>query len=278
MNSTAFKVGLALGGGAARGLAHIGVIQVLEKEHVPVSLIAGTSMGALVGAIYARHGDASLLEDEALATDWRRVARLMDPALPRSGFIAGKRIARFLEDMIGTASFEDLRLPLYCIASDIMTGDEVVIGSGPVVEGVQASISVPVIFNPVYYRGRFLVDGGLVDSVPAGVAKERGAQVVIAVNVMPYREKPGRIYLEEDDKTRDGMAKPPGLFTIVTQIIATSRTRLVNGGLEDADIVIDPPVTHLGLTDFGRASDFIEAGREAARAALPQIKKRLGTA
>lgn len=271
------RVGLALGGGAARGLAHIGVIEVLESEGIPIHLIAGTSMGAVVGAVYAKYRDASWLEAEASNIGWRRLAGLVDPALPRSGLIAGKRVKRFLEDMIGPVRFEELQVPLYCVATDIVTGDEVVIASGLVVEGVRASAAVPVVFSPVPLGGRFLVDGGLVDSVPVGVARERGAEVVIGVNVMPRRQKPRRVYLEGDEVSGDAI-KPPGLFTIISQTISTPRAGLDGEEWKKADVVIEPSLSHLGLTDFGRSQEFIQAGREAAQAALPRIKEKLGQA
>lgn len=137
------KVGLALGGGYARGLSHIGVLEVLEREGVPVDIIAGTSIGALVGALYAREMDTALMKKQAVQLDILGLTSLVDLTIPHGGFIAGKKVTALLRRLIGDVSFQDLNLPLACVATDIITGDEVVINEGPVLEAVRASISIP---------------------------------------------------------------------------------------------------------------------------------------
>ena len=179
------KVGLALGSGAARGLAHIGVLKVLEENKIPIDFIAGTSMGALIGATYAAGLDIEQIEEIACNTDWKLTARLFLPTLPRSGFVEGKRIKDFLKALMGDSNIDTLKVPFAVVATDLLTGEEIVIHKGSLVEAVRASISIPVIFTPVRHQNRFLVDGGLVNPVPTSVAAKMGVDVIIAVNVIP---------------------------------------------------------------------------------------------
>ncbi|MEA3431962.1 MAG: patatin-like phospholipase family protein [candidate division WOR-3 bacterium] len=181
------KIGLALGSGAARGLAHIGVLKALEEESIPINIISGTSMGAIVGAYYAKEGQAAILEEVALGIDWKKLARLLDLnlALLQKGFVHGYKVKEFLQSLIGDVKFEDLEIPLAVVAADAETTEEIIITKGSVVEAVRASISMPGIFTPVKWQDRFLIDGGVVNPVPADVARNMGAEIVIAVNVIP---------------------------------------------------------------------------------------------
>ena len=260
------KVGLALGGGAARGLAHIGVLEVLEKEGIPIDMIAGTSAGAAIGALYAEGKDPGLIKDLATGMSWRRLAPLVDLALPKTGFIEGKRLKKLLKLTIGDISFADLRIPLACVATDIMTGEEIVIDQGSVLEAVRASISIPVIFAVARWKGRYLVDGGLVNPVPVSVLKRMGADVIIAVNVMP------------DPVTRIQQVEKLGKLNIVNvimQSIYISSYFLVESCLKEADIVIEPQVVQIGSVDFRRIQECILRGEWAAQDVIPEIKKRL---
>lgn len=160
------KVGLALGGGSARGLAHIGVLKVLEKGKIPIDMIAGTSAGALIGALYARGSSAGEIKKMVTGMSLIDRARMIDLALPKTGLITGERIKKILKELIGEADFSDLKIPFACVATDIVTGEEVVMNHGSVVEAVRASISIPAVFTLVKREGKFLVDGGLVNPVP----------------------------------------------------------------------------------------------------------------
>jgi NTE family protein len=174
--------GIALGSGAARGLSHIGVLKVLSEKGVEPDLVTGSSIGALVGACYCREGGLSSLEEFVLGLDLRELMRLIDPnmALAQKGFIRGAAVKQLLEKITGDISFDELDIPLAVVASDIHTGEEVVIREGSVVEAVRASISMPVTFVPVKIGDRFLMDGGIVDPVPVELARDLGAEVVIA--------------------------------------------------------------------------------------------------
>jgi len=266
------KVGLALGGGAARGLAHIGVLEVLEKEGIPIDMIAGTSAGAAIGALYAQGKDTSQIKNLALDLSWKRLAPLVDLALPRTGFIRGRKIKDLLRLVIGgDIKFSDLRIPLACVAADIGTGEEVVINHGSVLEGIRASISIPVIFTVVKWKGRYLVDGGLVNPVPVSVLKRMGADFIIAVNVIPDIHDRVRRVGEE------GMAnfKGPNIINIIMQSMYIGTYLLVRSSLEGADIVIEPEMAGIGVGDFHRARECILQGELAAQNSIPEIKKLL---
>ena len=180
------KIGLALGSGAARGLAHIGILRALKEKNVSIDVIAGSSMGALVGACYARNGDITDLEEVVLNFDWRQLAQLSDPnlALLFKGVIHGKKVKELLKTIIGDVKFKDLKIPLAVVATDVNAGEEVVIKTGSVIDAVRASISIPAIFMPVKLNNRFLIDGGIVNPIPVNVVKDMGATFVIACNVI----------------------------------------------------------------------------------------------
>lgn len=260
------KIGLALGGGAARGLAHIGVLEVLEKEGIAVDMIAGTSAGAAIGALYAQGKPASQIKELALDTGWRRLASLIDLTLPRSGFIEGTKIKNLLKSIIGDISFSDLKIPLACVATDIRSGEEVVINDGPVLEGVRASISIPVIFTAVKWQDRYLVDGGLVNPVPVSTVREMGADFVIAVNVIP----PMGVRIQPSPES-----KAPGIFQSLLHSLYIATYSLVRSSLAEADIVIEPKLPHIGYGDFHRIKDSIAQGEIAAQELIEQIKQQL---
>jgi NTE family protein len=265
------KVGLALGGGYARGLAHIGILEVFEREGIPIDLIAGTSMGALVGALYARERDVALIKKQATALDWIGVTSLVDLAIPKSGFIGGKRVINLLRRFLGDARFDDLEIPLSCVATDIIRGEEVIINQGLLVEGIRASISIPLIFSVVKRDGRFLVDGGLVNQVPISVARKMGADFVIAVDVTPSKTERANYLLKNEEKE-------PGIFQVIVQTIYLGTFRNAESASDAADIVIHPHLCHIGPGEFSRASECILEGEMTAVDAVAHIKRHLADA
>jgi len=266
------RVGVALGGGYARGLAHIGVLEVLEREGVPVDMIAGTSIGALIGALYSRQKDAGKLKEQSMLLDLMGTTALVDLAFPKSGLMQGKRITNLLRRFIGTASFKDLHIPLACVATDIITGDEVVIDEGPVLEAVRASFSIPIIFTVVKHQGRYLVDGGLVNPVPVSVVKKMGADFIIAVDVTPDKKDRAN-YL-----TRAEAGREPGLFQVIAQSIYISTYLTAKAAIEGADIAIHPHLTHIGPSEFHRVRECILEGELAAIDQVAHLKKHLSAA
>jgi NTE family protein len=266
------KIGLALGGGYARGLAHIGVLEVLEREGIPIDLIAGTSMGAIVGALYAAEKDATLVKKQAMQLDWVALTSLVDPALAKSGFIGGKRVTKLLRRFIGDTDFKDLQIPLACVATDIISGEEVVIEEGPVLDGVRASISIPVIFTVFKRDGRYLVDGGLVNPVPVNVARKMGADFVIAVDVTPGRVERAN-YL-----TKNAEVKEPGMFQVIVQSIYIATYLNARSVSEGADALIHPHLAYIAPGEFHKARECILEGELAAVDSIAHIKRHLAAA
>lgn len=176
------RVGIALGSGSARGLAHIGVLRALIEAGIRIDIVAGTSMGAFVGAMFAA-GKLGELEKAFRGMGWQGIASLVDPVFPRSGLIDGLKIGEFVRSHVPQADIESLPIAFRAVATDISTGEEVVLDSGDLVEAVRASIAVPGVFTPVRCKDRVLVDGGLVDPVPVSTARAMGAEVVIAVDL-----------------------------------------------------------------------------------------------
>ncbi len=208
MSSKSPQIALVLGSGSAKGLAHIGVIQVLEENHIPISAVAGTSAGAFVGALWAAGLSGEEMGRIARSVNWKTIARMFLPTLPKSGLIDGKRIRKFLLTFIGEAEIEDLRLPFACVATELSSGHEVIFKKGGIIPAVRASISIPGIFSPIRHEDRFLVDGGLVNPVPVSVARMWPVNAVIAVNVIPkVEEKAKFLYLKTVQKKQRAVSK-----------------------------------------------------------------------
>ncbi len=185
------KFGLALGSGSARGMAHIGVIQVLEAYHIPIDIIAGTSIGAVVGSVYATGASVGKMKESALAMKHKKTFGLFDPTLPRSGLISGNRAEKILNSIaLQDKTFDDLKIPFAAVATDIKTGAKVILNQGSVIKAVRASFSIPGIFTPVKYQDYYLVDGGVVDPVPVDVVQKMGANIIIAVSLTEKSPKP----------------------------------------------------------------------------------------
>jgi NTE family protein len=267
------KVGLALGGGAARGLAHIGVLDVLKKEGIPIDFIAGTSAGAVIGAAYARKQSPGEMMQAILNTNWKKMAPLIDPSLPRTGLIKGNKIRSLIAAYIGgDIEFSDLKIPFACVATDIDSGEEVVIDSGSVPDALRASISLPGIFNVVKHGERYVVDGGLTTPVPVEVVRRMGADFIIAVNVNPgVYGRVRKIYRQRIDAHQE-----PTIIQVMMQSLYITAFAVAQHALENADVVIEPDVAHVGGADFQKAPELIQHGRDAAQKALPDIKRLLG--
>lgn len=177
------RVGLALGSGGARGWAHLGVLQALREKNIRIDCVAGTSMGAIVGAFYAA-GREPVLRELAEHMDWRRLRQFFwEISMSRSGLTDGKKLLEETRKMLGMKEFRELKLPFRAVATDLETGGEVVLNAGNLLKALRASISIPGVFSPVWAGKRLLVDGGLVNPVPVNVARAMGAQIVIAVDV-----------------------------------------------------------------------------------------------
>ncbi len=294
MNESAQKTGLALGVGAAAGLAHIGVIKALEEQGVSVGCIAGTSIGALVGACYAARKDIQSVERAFLDIDWKKFISLMDSNifLMSKGFVRGEKVKEFLKPLIGDVTFQDLQVPLSVIATNVNNGEEVVLREGPVIDAVRASISMPVIFVPVKINNQYLIDGGSVNPLPINTVKDMGAEFIIASNIVPSparrdssveawknkRKKSWERVLTDsiaEQLTRWGIRLPealsemddvPDMFNVLLQAMYASEYRVVEERLKDADVVVTPRTTSIEMLDFFKAGAAIQEGyREAQR-------------
>jgi len=249
-------IGLALGGGAARGFAHIGVIQVLEEAGIPVSLVAGTSAGSLVAALYAAGRNGATLARLALAMD---ESAITDWAFPGRGLIRGEALARYVREQTGGKLIEQLPLPLGIVATDLDNGQAVLFQRGDVGAAVRASSAVPAIFQPVKIGTREYVDGGLVSPVPVRFARQMGAELVIAVDI---------------SSPPDGNATSDP-FKLLLQTFAIMARSITQFELKDADVVLRPRLAGVSSADFTARQRAIDAGREAATAALPALRQRL---
>lgn len=281
-SSTQPRLGLVLGGGGARGLAHIGILKVLMREGIRFDCIAGTSMGALVGALYAAGVPFSDVEEEiGRLSHVTEQIRLVDVSISAAGLsIRGRRIYNFMADLLGEdLTFADLRLPLAMVSVDIFTGREVILQGGLVIDAVRASISVPGIFEPVDLGDYRLVDGGVLDNVPIDVARNvLGATRTIAVDVLPNfsRNVPGLKPLET------GLQLPfaPRSLNEIYHVLMIMLGAQTENRLHDnpPDLLIRPEISPAVtlLTGFNRGSEIIRAGEDAAVEALPHIQALVG--
>jgi NTE family protein len=272
------RVGLALSGGGARGLAHIGVLKVFERESIPISGIAGASAGGLVGAAYAAGMSVAELETEALEmSKLRNLVKLMDRSLPHMGLLAGQKIVNYLAERIGYKDFAELRLPLALAAVDLESGNEVTLDSGSVIEAVRATISFPGVFTPCEVAERLLVDGGLLNNLPIDIARQMGAEAVIAVDVSGGQEDVDSLF-EAAQRWRLGWPMR-STASVLTRCLGIMINQIRQNKLVafPPDVLIRPELgREIGLfTGFPHAAAAIATGEEAANAALPQIKETL---
>jgi NTE family protein len=250
--------GLALSGGAVRGIAHIAVLEVLEREGVPLHSIAGTSAGSVVGSLYAAGMSLSEIKRLALKTTWKDLFKL---TIPRTGLVSSEGIARFMNAILPVRKFSALPIPFAAVATDLRTGEKVDITTGPVARAVQASCSLPVIFTPTEINKKLLVDGGVASQVPVRTARERlGAKFVIAVNVN-YRG------MESD--------RYDNLVSIATHLSALWASRNAREEEKLADVVIQVDSKDIPLYDLSKAHELLRRGARAAEAKLPEIRRIL---
>ena len=247
-------IGLALGGGFARGIAHVGVLKVLEEENIPVRIVAGTSVGALIGASYCSGLSPTELEGVARSARFTTFARW---TLSRYGFASNDRMIAFLTRTLKVKTFEELRIPLGVTATDFNTGEGVVFHSGSIIEPVRASCAYPGMFLPVNIRGRWLVDGMLSHPVPSQPLREMGAERVLAVHLRGQWARNGA---------------PRHLFDVIGQSFAIAQDRMAPLWRSAADLVIEPDVAAFEYDDFKHAGDLVRAGEEAMRKALPEVR------
>lgn len=252
------KIALVLGGGSAKGFAHVGVIRALEQEKIPIHMIVGTSVGALIGAIYASNPDSFHLEWAALKIDRSDILDF-SIANPKLGPVQGARLEAFMEQTAKAKRVEDTKIPFYPVATDLNTGETVILSRGSLAKAVHASAAIPGIFVPVQFDNRMLVDGGVSDNVACDIARSKGADVVIAVN------------LQRDVKeTEIG-----SVIDVIAQSINILMRESNKAKLQQADVVIEPDTKGVSIFDFSQKKPLVEEGMKATRKALPEIQKAI---
>lgn len=293
-------IALALGGGMARGFAHIGVLNVLERNGIRPSIVAGTSIGAVVGAAYLA-GKLKDLEEWALSLNRYKILSYLDLRVRSAGLIGGQRLEKLLNENFHDMMIEDLPGPFTTVAADLVTGHEVWIKKGPLIEAMKASFALPGVFPPVERNHRFLVDGALVNPVPVSVCLAQNARLTIAVDlnadIIGKAVKPGQNYptvagfdlfnekdvsKEESNKLTSSITKRlfrreesnPSLFGVMISALNIMQDRLTRSRLagDPPDIHIKPLIGHIGLAEFEKASELISEGEAAALRMLPDIK------
>jgi NTE family protein len=254
------KIALVLGGGAARGFAHVGVIRVLEQEKIPIDMVVGTSVGSLIGAIYASDMNSFDLEWTAFSLEKDNIidyAFLL--TFTGMGPIKGDKLEEFVKSKVPTANIEDLKLPFAAVATDLNRGTRVVLDHGSVARAVRASSAIPGVFNPVSHQDRLLVDGGVIDNIPISVARERGADIVIAVDI-------------SENVTNFNITN---LIDVVLQSVNIMFRENVKYKIKDADVLITPAVGNVAMLDFTQKRQCMQAGIDAAQKAMPDIRKKI---
>ncbi len=308
MKTEKTRIGLTLGSGGARGLAHIGVLKVLEEYQIPVDIVTGASMGAFIGGAFASGIKVSVMEELTLDADWKMTTRMFFPTISSSGFADGKRIKGFLKKVIGNRNIEELDRKFACVATDILTGEEIVIDRGSLIEAIRASISIPTILTPVLHGNRFLADGGIVNPVPVDLARRMGADIVIAVNVIPLKALPLKkeIRIDRDHKKPNnasaknlkskmedlinisriseifkkegkGNVYSPNFISMTSRTINILEREIIKLRLEKdrPDFLIEPDTSSTNMMEFYKGKASIHAGVKAALEIVPAIKKYL---
>lgn len=268
------QLGLALSSGGARGLAHVGVLEVFERERIAIDMLAASSMGAIIGALYAC--GAPMQEIRQVAQMMRRQTNFLsgfpmwDLGIPpRSGLVRGNRTLDYFRRIFHDKCFEDLEIPMTVVTCDVISGEEVQFSSGPVADAVRASMSIIGVFEPMHIGDHFLVDGGTVNPVPTSVLKDKKADIVVASSVIPGL--PERMHRKEQLKT----GKAPNVVSIVLGAIEIMESEIIRSRSEAIDVLITPEVAQFTTLEYARADEIIQAGRKAAECALPKIRKLL---
>lgn len=283
-------VGLVLGAGGARGLAHIGVIRILEREGITVDVVAGSSMGALVAAAWASGRSADELEKIAMQVKGMRTfLKLLNPMFPGAGIVRGLSAYRFFDSILNGLTFEDTMIPVKIVACDLHTMEEVVFERGKLIDAIRASISIPGIFRPVKHKGRILIDGGLASPVPVDIMMRAGVSKIIAVNTFLNPEMMKQLrHAEEESRMQPSEQRlpmretgpfidtPTGIIKLYMRFLNTTQARVAHEACAKADVVISPTVPDGFWYDYYNPERYIRRGEQVAEAALPQLRELVG--
>ena len=257
------KVGLALGSGGAKGLAHIGVIKILVKNNIPIDYISGSSIGALIGGLYANNLDISQIEEWFLKLTYKDLIRILFDPYFYSGLIKGEKVVSLLKAKIGDKKIEDLKIPFKAVATDLITGESVIFDKGDLVLAIRSSGAVPFLLTPVVLGNKCLVDGGVSMPIPVKVVKEMGADLTIAVNL-------DFVYFINNQKEKFLNANL-NIKNVLEKSINVLRYQLAKENIKEADIVINPIIKKGSFIDFVHGKKIIKEGERAAQEMLPKI-------
>jgi NTE family protein len=304
------RIGVALSGGSARALAHIGVLEVLESLGVEISAVSGTSMGAIIGSLYCSGVSLKEAEDYVSDMDWKSFLLFTDFAFNKMGIINGKRVEEVLDKFLDDKTFEDCQKDFCCVAADIITQKKVILNSGRLREAVRASISIPGLFDPVRFKDMVLVDGGIIENLPTKAVKSLDVDFIIASSIVFGKEnreseflsgmyehmdrknkkynlpnygknmKSGKSNRKKKEKFGIFKRRKPGssrlsAYSVLDISFNIIHREMIKSYLKNADIVIEPEVGDYGFFDYVHGSEIIERGRKAAIKKIPEIKKKL---
>ncbi len=268
------KIGIALSGGGARGLAHIGVLEVLDDLGIQIDVVSGTSMGAIIGAAYCIQDglqDAKKLLDSA---DWKSFLMFSVFQLSLTGLVNEKKVDELLKIFLGDKTFKDCKKQFCCVSVDILSSTKIVMSSGSLREAVLASAAIPGIFSPVSRDNRLLVDGSIIEPLPTIAIKAFNPTFVIASSIVSDQTKHEALSIQKNDpKVPEN--KRMSIQAIIDHSMSIMQSQIVKSYLPYAQIIIEPKVGDFGFLDFGKSQDIIEAGRVAAIKKIPEIKRRL---
>ncbi len=293
-------IGLALGSGAARGIAHIGVLKALQEKNIKLDYISGCSMGALIGGAYAAGMSVKQLEDIATQNDWKLMAKMFFPSFSRSSLVKSKFLEEFILSIFGDKNFNDLKIPFSAVATDINTGEPVILDSGDLKSAIRASVSIPVMFVPASVNGRRLADGALVNPVPVDILRNKKIDKIIAVSITgtspviapseqikhPVLLDPRVASLSINEKIQELLKKPseilgkkseekepdPTMWNVMAQsfFIVQDQISRLNMQVAKPDILITPDTRDFSLLDFTKVKELIEIGYISAMQKLAE--------
>ncbi len=290
------KMGIALGGGGAKGFAHIGVLKVLAQAGIEFDVVSGTSIGALVGAAYAA-GGLEKLEEIWTKITLKDIPLLLGPTWPRQGLFSGRKVLKLFNEIIEEENIEDLKKPFVAVCVDLKNEEIVAFTKGNVYNAVRASIAIPAVFTPVVSEDKFLVDGGVLEPVPVEAARHLGADFIVAVDLLASsrfeRTDPeAQVILEEEllrstiednslvkkiNSILKGRSREPGIIDIIQRTSVVTQKSLTAYRLKEhlPEFVIRPSLSHVGILDFHRGSSTIKIGEQAAKEALPKLMEEI---
>lgn len=276
------RIALALGGGAARGWAHIGVLRALDEAGVKIGMIAGTSIGALVGGCYLA-GKLNELEEFARSLTMRRIAGLLDLTIGGSGLFGGMRLTKRMQEHLEGLNIEDLEHPFIAVATELRTGHEVWVHQGNLITALRSSYALPGIFEPVRCNGRTLIDGALVNPVPVSVCRAYEQALVVAVNLnydifgrsAVVKHGAGSEHDRGESPTPTAATSRIGLPGVMVQAFNIIQDRISRARLagDPPDLTLHPRISHIGLSEFHRAAEAIDQGYEETRSRIPEMKR-----